>query len=82
MGLILFTLMVGVAAVPLTDSMTPEDVSRHATFMAFTTTGIFYVSALCYFLRKNNHYAIPVGMVGSAAVGLVLILWYRSGGCK
>jgi len=81
-GLVLFTLMVGVAAVPFTSATQQETISRHSAFLAFTTIGVIFVSVFCYFLRGNLAYVVPVGIFGSAAVAMLLFLWHRSGSYK
>ncbi|TVU41558.1 hypothetical protein EJB05_15086, partial [Eragrostis curvula] len=81
LGLVILTLMIGVAAVPFKKSITPEALSRHAGFCALTLITALYFGSLSYvaYLKKSHVYMGSVITVGVLASGLLIRLWFISG---
>ncbi|TVU41559.1 hypothetical protein EJB05_15087, partial [Eragrostis curvula] len=81
LGLVIQTLMIGVAAVPFKKSITPEALSRHAGFCALTLITALYFGSLSYvaYLKKSYGYMGSVITVGVLASGFLIRLWFTSG---
>ncbi|TVU41555.1 hypothetical protein EJB05_15083, partial [Eragrostis curvula] len=81
LGVIMLTLMIGIAAVPFTRSITPESISRHAGFVAFLMITLLHTLSLCYLTwdKKDQRFMATAASFGSAAGFALLVLWYFSG---